>query len=107
MWDDIKLANRAGPRIAFLPILGVPGRCEPREERSIMMTNQGSRTVLDSLLAKTHVQHALVQSAGGHNELPSVSAYIITALSGPRLTLLGSDYFVPLGWDTRRPPEDI
>ncbi|KAK3290736.1 uncharacterized protein B0H64DRAFT_447025 [Chaetomium fimeti] len=35
------------------------------------MTNPGSRTVLDSLLAKTHVQHALVQLDGRHNELPS------------------------------------
>lgn len=74
VWLDIKLANKAGPRTAFLPILDVPGWREPREERSIMMTNQGSKTVLDSLLAKTHVQHALVQLDGRHNELPSVSA---------------------------------
>ncbi|EAQ83315.1 hypothetical protein CHGG_09719 [Chaetomium globosum CBS 148.51] len=36
------------------------------------MVNQESRAVLDSLLTKTHVQHALVQSDGRHNELPSV-----------------------------------
>jgi hypothetical protein len=61
-----------------------------------MMTNQGSRTVLDSLLAKTHVQHALVQSAGEHNELPSVSAYhhgVIRPKTNPtRLWLLCSSW---------------
>lgn len=38
-----------------------------------MMTKQGSRAVFDSLLAKTHVQHALVQPDGRHNEFPAVS----------------------------------
>lgn len=38
-----------------------------------MMIKQGSRAVFDSLLAKTHVQHALVQPDGRHNEFPTVS----------------------------------
>jgi hypothetical protein len=38
-----------------------------------MMAERVSRAVFDGLLAKTHVQHALVQLDGQYNQLPSVS----------------------------------
>jgi len=34
-----------------------------------------SRTGFDSLLAKTHVQHALIQPDGRHNDVPTVGAF--------------------------------
>ncbi|KAK0611590.1 hypothetical protein B0T14DRAFT_441322 [Immersiella caudata] len=36
------------------------------------MGQQISRTVFDGLLAKTHVQHALIQPNGRHNDLPTI-----------------------------------
>jgi hypothetical protein len=37
------------------------------------MGQQISRTVFDGLLAKTHVQHALIQPDGRHNDVPTVT----------------------------------
>ncbi|AEO68068.1 uncharacterized protein THITE_2145306 [Thermothielavioides terrestris NRRL 8126] len=36
------------------------------------MAHQGSRAAFDSLLAKAHVQHALLQPDGSHNDIPGV-----------------------------------
>jgi hypothetical protein len=43
------------------------------ERTASIMPSQGSRVIFDNLLAKTHVQHALVQLDGQYNELPAVS----------------------------------
>ena len=39
------------------------------------MAKNDPRPVFDSLLAKTHVQHALVQPDGRHNEFLTVSQH--------------------------------
>ena len=49
------------------------------------MAKNDPRTVFDRLLAKTHVQHALIQPDGRHNEFPSVS-HDATMPAVPRLT---------------------
>ena len=49
------------------------------------MAKNDPRTVFDRLLAKTHVQHALIQPDGRHNEFPSVSQDA-TLAAVPRLT---------------------
>ncbi|GAB1317604.1 Oxidoreductase AflY [Madurella fahalii] len=41
------------------------------------MGQQGSRAAFDSLLAKTHVQHALVQPGGQHNDIPAAIATLL------------------------------
>jgi hypothetical protein len=51
-----------------------------------IMPSQGSRVVFDNLLAKTHVQHALVQLDGRYNELPAVSPPRARILP-PKLTI--------------------
>ncbi|KAK4096749.1 hypothetical protein N658DRAFT_480080 [Parathielavia hyrcaniae] len=42
-----------------------------------------SRAVFDSLLAKTHVQHALIQGGDRHNELPTALATVFFLDAGP------------------------
>jgi len=40
-----------------------------------------SRSVFDSLLAKTHIEHALIQPDGGHNDIPTVRISLLWCLS--------------------------
>jgi hypothetical protein len=37
-----------------------------------MMAQPSSQATFNSLLTKTHVQHALIQPGGRHNDLPTV-----------------------------------
>ncbi|KAK3896926.1 hypothetical protein C8A05DRAFT_39528 [Staphylotrichum tortipilum] len=41
------------------------------------MAQKSSRAVFDSLLTKTHVQHALIQPDGRHNEIPGALATLL------------------------------
>lgn len=52
--------------------------------RAINMGQNISRAAFDGLLAKTHVEHALIQPNDGHNDIPTVSAQPAThTLSTP------------------------
>jgi hypothetical protein len=53
------------------------------------MGQQVSRLAFDSFLTKTHVQHALIQPDGRHNDIPTVSMPTCTQAMGVlvRLTL--------------------
>ncbi|KAL2137137.1 hypothetical protein VTI74DRAFT_8769 [Chaetomium olivicolor] len=42
-----------------------------------MLTQQGARSAFDKLLAKTHVQHALLQPDGRYNEIPGALATLL------------------------------
>lgn len=55
-----------------------------------MAQQKSSRAVFDSLLAKTHVQHALIQPDGRHNEIPGVSQVPVGMALPPLARWVGS-----------------
>lgn len=76
MMDSGNALKHARPSTLILEICPAGSIITPSMLPSGNMGQQASRSAFDSLLTRTHVQHALIQPDGRHNDVPTVCSHV-------------------------------